>query len=1164
MELNILFQKAITASQLHNTFLEATEKNLSHFLFGRDVDMVRHFTLPEVDYLNAISSFKPNPNNPLAFMVKAFMEELANTNIVVRVNSSIKELPYTEIADYLESYLDDIHHRINKRSFIQSIVFELLTHGYVTFYISGNNYEYLTAYEAIPGDSRIQEIEKQPFFIRKTKVLKENLLKMKITDEAREEINAYASFTYICILDVWALPLDLNVAYLESGIVIFTQRFPYPKEYPFKKAPKRPVIQSFMDYPVFNQLVETQKSFTISLTSVKESSSSIAKPLLVYDADSGINVDKLQRALREGYRHIIIGKNREGDINFKAPGHLPVYAVDLPSVYLEELRNQLGTSEMFLSGRAKTVREKGAISKLMKTTYRKMAIVATQLEDLFSEIDDYMIKYFFNHKNLFPEFKFRYPEAILKEIKFTPKERFSAFASEETAESQLLVLRKQKAGAIPLETALEELNYPRPTKLIKQLENETLAKIDLKLRADEKIKKGAVSMVAKIDERLADQLDRQFAIIPITNDKVIVQCHDSEKDKVSFLLLDLSPGVFIEPYSGKKLPPRPEEEVSKPVEEKETPEEEKEEKEVKKPVGRPTLSSKMIEKLTEAKKLIEETRGRPKNIETEVEEKPEIEKVEFSAEEKVEPLPQSSFDEELIRKYVGERKAISFKGNENLPGMYIVEPHSEWIASGKKLLFLKTRSEGETLNKPYLLCGKKVYGIITIRKIKQLNTKAEVDKLEKYHLVKPAEFMKWWKIDISKEKLSWPIYAYFFEFDLFEKPLNYILPQGTQTFIKPPVEIKREPIGLPYMGDLKPIALKPWRLPSPHKPEKKAFQPHEVFSLERLKEIIPEASYDVSSKIDGLLAFLWVFDGKAKMYSDVGNKWPEDRVKPLLEEVVKKFKHDALLVGELVMTEIRRKDIAGYIHGQWDPTSEELESLRYIVWDILYVKDRPIASQPFYKRSSILDLYLPYRTFFQKVKIQRVAHTVAKTREDVIRLAKKLMSNEGVVIRDTNASYWSTHTTYKMKKMFDIDAKVIAVEKTKLGLPIFLCVLKDGIFIGQTYAQSQVKAKPGDIIRVNIDHVSIRPDGSVNWYSPKPRSWKEGKVTPKKVSTTQVGIGGPDSIDLVKEIFLVTGGTETQWKEWLPKFEEWKKEKMPQMIEGLKKKIKAGVPAGKT
>ena len=314
-------------------------------------------------------------------------------------------------------------------------------------------------------------------------------------------------------------------------------------------------------------------------------------------------------------------------------------------------------------------------------------------------------------------------------------------------------------------------------------------------------------------------------------------------------------------------------------------------------------------------------------------------------------------------------------------------------------------------------------------------------------------------------------------------------------------------------------------------------------------EIIPEATYDVSEKIDGLRTFIWKSGDKVKLYSDVGNLFPEARVQTLIDDFKKVFSHDVLIDGELIMEGIRRKDVAGYIHGKWTPTKEQLDSLRIKCWDILYVKDKSVASIPFYKRSAILDLYLLKGC---KGRICRVKHSVVK-RSGIEGAIKKLASVEGAVIRDISSAYWATHTTYKMKYQFDVDARVIAIQKTKTGLPVFQCTLSDGTFIGQTYPQSEITAKPGDVIRVNVDHVSILPSGRVNWYGPKPRSWKEGKITPKKISTTQVGIGGPDNLDLIKEIYLVTGGSTKEWEEWLPKHKEWKKEKMPAFIEQIKK-----------
>ena len=145
--------------------------------------------------------------------------------------------------------------------------------------------------------------------------------------------------------------------------------------------------------------------------------------------------------------------------------------------------------------------------------------------------------------------------------------------------------------------------------------------------------------------------------------------------------------------------------------------------------------------------------------------------------------------------------------------------------------------------------------------------------------------------------------------------------------------------------------------------------------------------------------------------------------------------------------------------------------------------------------------------------------------------------------------------------MAEIDVKVFAVEKTKTRLPIFHCLLRDGTYIGQTYAQSEVKAKPGDVIRVQVEHFTLRPDGSLGWYAPRPSGVK-GQVK-KYPSLTQKGIGGPDTLSFVKEHYLLEG-TEKKWNEWLKVHKVWKKEVMPKLLKRLKEKIEKGVSASKT
>ncbi len=1142
MDINSIYQKVLAAQVRHVKFLNATEKNLSAYYFGKTVSIIKRQVFPEVDILGAVSTYLPEANNPLGFLISSFIDEIANSEFRTNVKPwpVTGQEPYEAFSDHLEDYLGEVHRQSGRKKSMRGLVFELLSHGYFGLYTDGFRYWPLTAYDCIPGDPSIPNVENQPFMIRKTKISKAALSKIPGIDLAKEVssgLDLLPDLENIGLYDVWIKDLDLNICLTEGGQKVYSQPFPYTKTYPFFIGLDTDLLNSFYPVPVMLTLGQLLKKYQEAEESTEESSKSIAKPLLVYDADAGIDINMVQRALKEGYKHIIIGKNREGDIGFRAPGHLPAYAVKQPDKVVDQMMKHLGLTSMFLGSSTGGVRERGAMSRLIKASFRKLASKAALIEQVFSELDMYLIEYLRSHQlKAADKFKFKNIEEIFSgKVYYIPEEKFYGFSSEDTYESQMLTLNKWKSKLIPQEKALRDLGHTQPRKLIDKIRDEAKSNQEFGAELRKVAQEGkSTSLLDEVSNRLKGKLENRFDLTPIADDKILVSCHESEVQKVGFILVDLSANVLIESRV-IKAPPPPEQKGLE-IKKKEV---------VERPV--PSIEGKPI---VPSEEIRGETRGRPsatiKPAEKEIKEKP-------SEEEPESPIKASvGFSEKYLQDLIRASKTIrlsQIKKFLSLPGFYVAEPHAKWISTGKKLLIVKAR-KFNILDKSYLLCGKFVYGVIIIKRIVD---KFDFETTQKYHMVSDREKKKWWKGN--------ELYLYMFEFHPFERLLEYEREAGVQTFIKE-VNIKPESIGVPYRGDLKPIALKPWKIPQPHKPEKKSFQPHEVFSLKRLKEIIPEAVYDVSTKIDGLRAFLWVHDRKAKMYSDNGNHWNARRIRPILEEVVKKFKHDVLLDGELVMKGVRRKDVAGYIQGRWKPTDEQLASLRYIVWDILYVKDRSIASLPFSKRSAVLNLYLPFKVHARGA-IQRVPHAMAKTRDDVVKLSKKLMSDEGVVIRDLNASYWATHSTFKIKKMFDVDAKVFAVTKTKLGLPIFFCELQDGTYIGSTYAQSQVSAKPGEVIGVNVDHVSIRPDGSINWYGPKPRSWKEGKITPKKISTTQVGIGGPDNMDLIKEIYLVTGGTEQKWNVWHPKFLEWKKIKMLELKEKIKKNIKAGVEVSK-
>lgn len=1134
-----IYTKVLDAQIRHNKFLMSTEKNLSYYIFGRDVPLVKTFTFPQIDLVQTLQAYQPEAYNPLAYFVDAFIEELANSELRLSIKPFpvASREPYEAFADQLEDYLQDLHSSVGRDKFKKSIIFELLSHSYFGIYTNGHNYWLLTAYDLIPGDELCGDPQAQPFWARRTQITKACLSKVEGIDLGREEftgINLIPDLDLINVYDVWIKDLDLNVCFTGAGQILYKQRFPHPKRYPFFIGKDGSLANNFYNKPLMNSLRPLLKKHQDALKNIEEHSKSVANPILTYDADAGIDVNMLQRALMEGWKRIIVGKNREGKLEFNAPGHLPAYALSFPDLLTNQMMKFLGITDSFLGMPTKAIRERGAIGRLIKTSFRKLRFYASVIENTFSELDNYLLDYVLAHETKFkgnPKFK-NLEQIFQEEIKYVATERFKGFWSEDTKEFRDEAMIKGSRKLIPQEETLRELGYNQPRRMLEAVKREERETQKFALEMKEMLQQRPKSLWEDITDRLKGQTKRRFFISPLTDDKVLIRCSIKDQETVAFLLSDIAEKVMIEPLkiTAKALPlekfqkverePSSEEPVKKVSEVVETRGRPKDE-----PVGGEALQE-AVKKLAQTEESLPEKKT---EVEAPIKEVPQ------------EKSPSASFSEEklksLIRRSTTLKRPTKFL---SLPGLYLVEPHAKWINSGKKSIILKSRKL-DIINKPHLLCGRDlIYGVIIIREIIE---DFDIEATRKFHLITSAQQENWWK--------NQKVYLYLFEYHPFEKPVEYKRPEGVQTFIKK-VDVPSEDIGVPFSGDIKPVGINPWKIPPPHKPEKKTFQPHEVFNLEKLKEIIPEATYDVSEKIDGLRCFAWVNNGEARMYSDVGSKFGDERVRPLLDGLKQVFKHNVLVDGELVMEDVRRKDVAGYIHGKWKPKPEELKALRYICWDILYVKDRGIASKPFSTRSSVLDLYLRKGC---KGPICRVEHLTAK-RNLVGAASKKLASKEGSVIRDLNASYWATHSTYKMKYQFDVDAKVIMVEKTKTHLPVFHCILRDGTYIGQTYAQGQVKAKPGDVIRVNVDHISIRPDGSIGWFAPSPKSWKEGKITPKKISTTQVGIGGPDTMDLVKEIYLVSGGTQDRWDEWYPKYKIWKKEKMPALIERLKEQNK--------
>jgi len=802
MDTTKLFSRVIDAQEKHNAFLDATQKNLSYFLFGKNIDLVRKATpttLPIVDILNVINSFNPSPDNPLHQIVSAFTDEISVSDF----RTSVKPYPvdgkepYDSYADQLESYLGRVHRISKRRSYMKVLAFELLVHGYFGIYFDGGRYYFLTAYDLIPGDKGIFDQDAQPFWVRKTQANRAVLRQCGV-DPANETaiFGTLDELEMFQVYDVYVKSTNLNVGYTQSGKVLYTQQLREPQDrYPLFIANTSELINSFYPVPAMSALVEKLKDYQNARTSIKESASSIAKPILVYDDDAGIDVNKLLTALKQGYKHVIVGKNREGDINFKAPGQLPAYAQILPDQIEEDIMKDLGLNKAFLGFASQGARERGALARLIKTSFRRLASLSGIIEDVFTDLDKYIIDYVDSHRlSLRDKAGLNIEEIFDGDIIYEPTERFTAYSTEDSYENRMFTLNQWKSNLLPTVDALEQLGDSAPRKTIERIKKETVQKqLDMYDAQKKVMTESNKTIMDKITGRLNGQLKFRYYLSPLPQDKVLITANISDLKIVAFLLSDIIASVLIEPTMDTELKPPAQDEfavtpqpiVPQPVQDMTTP-------------GVPYSS----EPTQPGAPVPEETRGRPANPQnmeaptaqqdlTKQAEAVPVEQVQVPAEvapvnENAKPavVPTNTsevFDPNEINGYMKKSKVLyDLEKYQNLPGMYMVEPHAKWVYLGRKLALVMATNNPEALNKPMIFCGKQAYGIIVLKKIISDFDFAET---QKYHLVNDREKMRWWG---DKQ-----LYLYLFEFYPLKYPMNYKRSPGVQTFF-PKVELINE------------------------------------------------------------------------------------------------------------------------------------------------------------------------------------------------------------------------------------------------------------------------------------------------------------------------------------------------------------------------------------
>ena len=108
-------------------------------------------------------------------------------------------------------------------------------------------------------------------------------------------------------------------------------------------------------------------------------------------------------------------------------------------------------------------------------------------------------------------------------------------------------------------------------------------------------------------------------------------------------------------------------------------------------------------------------------------------------------------------------------------GLYLVEPHPRLIWKGFKKLIVKLKRYEGKMHVPLYLLGDKAYGFITLTSVREID-RDEFEGLRDRHLISDKERSQWWDD-------KFPLYVYEFRFEKFDKPKNYVHPQGIQVFI---------------------------------------------------------------------------------------------------------------------------------------------------------------------------------------------------------------------------------------------------------------------------------------------------------------------------------------------------------------------------------------------
>ena len=103
-----LIKSVLLAQDRHVRFLNATEDNLSNYFFGKKISLGANTSTlyPRLNLVDAIASNRPNPDNPVYYLVNAFIDEIIESEWTLDVSAK-DDL----ISDIWEDKIKSVHRK---------------------------------------------------------------------------------------------------------------------------------------------------------------------------------------------------------------------------------------------------------------------------------------------------------------------------------------------------------------------------------------------------------------------------------------------------------------------------------------------------------------------------------------------------------------------------------------------------------------------------------------------------------------------------------------------------------------------------------------------------------------------------------------------------------------------------------------------------------------------------------------------------------------------------------------------------------------------------------------------------------------------------------------------------------------------------------------------